>query len=213
MLLNKMFDKIWMCLSNELSRKTFEEQIMRSSDQISLIIFILPFLPFNQTFLLPESRSTFSLGNFWLALNRFNATLISYSVAIRTTVGTRLYSIFAIETPRLLQESPSSARPRSYGFFSSHDQVPLYTSRMTSSQQSDHKIEVLAPLLGFDFRKTYRSEREEKRESRIIHPRMPTSAPTRPLGRDGPEIPALGLGLMGLSSEPSTGEYLALGED
>ena len=30
---------------------------------------------------------------------------------------------------------------------------------------------------------------------------MPASTLTRPLGRDGPRIPALGLGLMGLSSK------------
>lgn len=42
---------------------------------------------------------------------------------------------------------------------------------------------------------------------------MPASPPTRPLGRDGPQIPALGLGLMGLSSEPPSGEHLGLGKD
>ena len=42
---------------------------------------------------------------------------------------------------------------------------------------------------------------------------MPASIPTRPLGRDGPQIPALGLGLMGLSSEPSTEENLGMGKN
>lgn len=36
---------------------------------------------------------------------------------------------------------------------------------------------------------------------------------TRPLGRDGPEIPALGLGLMGLSSKSPTRDHLGLGKD
>ena len=40
----------------------------------------------------------------------------------------------------------------------------------------------------------------------------PASLPTRPLGRDGPHIPALGLGLMGLSSELPTEDYLGLGK-
>lgn len=42
---------------------------------------------------------------------------------------------------------------------------------------------------------------------------MPASTHTRPLGRDGPQIPALGLGLMGLSSKPPTGDHLGLGKD
>ena len=42
---------------------------------------------------------------------------------------------------------------------------------------------------------------------------MLACTPTRPLGRDGPQIPALGLGLMGLSSESPTGEHLGLGKD
>ena len=42
---------------------------------------------------------------------------------------------------------------------------------------------------------------------------MPASVPTRPLGRNGPQIPALGLGLMGLSSKLPTGDLLGLGKD
>ena len=41
---------------------------------------------------------------------------------------------------------------------------------------------------------------------------MPTTNLTRPLGRDGPQIPALGLGLMGLSSEPLPGDHVGMGK-
>lgn len=40
--------------------------------------------------------------------------------------------------------------------------------------------------------------------AKTLKPNMPASVPTRPLGRNGPQIPALGLGLMGLSSKPRT---------
>lgn len=40
---------------------------------------------------------------------------------------------------------------------------------------------------------------------------MSASTPTRSLGHNGPQIPALGLGLMGLSSKPPTIDCLELG--
>lgn len=42
---------------------------------------------------------------------------------------------------------------------------------------------------------------------------MPASRPTRSLGRNGPQVPALGLGLMGLSSELPVKNQLEMGND
>ena len=91
---------------------------------------------------------------------------------------------------------------------SSPGQALLCPMRIISLQHLDYKIEVLALTIRFD-----NPSPTKRRQSRIIQPRMPASIPTRPLGRDGPQIPALGLGLMGLSSKPPIGEHLQMGKD